>query len=191
MSHAVEPAIVGDVPPEFKRHLLHVSERASADPSPEDGEQRSAVGEQEALLAVDPENVQIPVVVARSGLAERDFAAEKIEHLLRAPTTTQRTYQPTAPDSRSDAVLVDQPTEQSSATDIRKTCSGRSVVEPVRRCEPERPVWPVSVVVPDVNPEDTLDGVGRRSGDGRGSRRVRSLPTAPRRRSHWAPAPAS
>ncbi len=26
---AVEPAVVGDVPLEFKRHLLHVSERAS------------------------------------------------------------------------------------------------------------------------------------------------------------------
>jgi len=43
------------------------------------------VSEQEALLAADPEKVQIPVVLARSGLAERDLAAEKIEHLLRAP----------------------------------------------------------------------------------------------------------
>jgi len=77
------------------------------------------VGEQEALLAVDPEKVQIPVVVARSGLAERDFAAEKIEHLFVHRTTTQRTYQPTAPDSRSDAVLMDQPAEQVLATDIR------------------------------------------------------------------------
>jgi hypothetical protein len=44
------------------------------------------VGEQETLLALDPDEVQIPVLIARSGLAERDVAAaEKIEHLLRAP----------------------------------------------------------------------------------------------------------
>jgi len=61
------------------------SEISDPDPGPEDGEQRSGVGEQEALVAVDPGTVQIPVVVAWSGLAERDLAAEKIEHLLRAP----------------------------------------------------------------------------------------------------------
>jgi hypothetical protein len=72
-------------------------------------------------------------------------------------TTTQRTYQPTAPDSRSDAVLMDHPAEQVLGTDIRNTYSGRSVDETVRRCEPERPVWPVSVVVPDVNPKDSLE----------------------------------
>ena len=52
---------------------------------------------------------------------------------------------------------MDQPAKQVLATDIRNTCSGRSVVETIRRCEPERPVWPVSVVVPHVNPKDTLE----------------------------------
>ena len=92
------------------------------------------MGEQKALLALDPEKVQIPVVVARSGLAERDFAAEKIEHLLRAPHDHRANLPAHGADSRSDAVLMDQPAEQVLATDIRNTCSGRSVVEKVRRC---------------------------------------------------------
>ena len=45
---------------------------------------RVRVGEQEALPAVHPEQVQAPVVVGRQGLAERDGAAEQIERPLRA-----------------------------------------------------------------------------------------------------------
>jgi len=39
---------------------------------PEDGEQRAGVCEQETLLPVDPEQVQIPVVVGRREFVERD-----------------------------------------------------------------------------------------------------------------------
>src|SRR6266511_247388 len=39
---------------------------------PEDREQRAGVGEQDALLSVDPEQVQVPVVIGRREFAERD-----------------------------------------------------------------------------------------------------------------------
>src|SRR5438876_12117016 len=42
---------------------------------PEDGEQRAGVCEQETLLPVDPEQVQIPVVVGRRKFVERDRPA--------------------------------------------------------------------------------------------------------------------
>src|SRR6266487_2885554 len=52
---------------------------------PEDGEQRAGMREQETLLPIDPEQVQVPVVVGRREFAERDrAAAEQIEHPLRA-----------------------------------------------------------------------------------------------------------
>ncbi len=44
------------------------------------------MGEEEALLPLDPDEVQVPVVVGRRELAEGDgAAAEEIEHLLGAP----------------------------------------------------------------------------------------------------------
>jgi hypothetical protein len=48
-----------------------------ANARPEDGEQRAGMGEQDALLPVDPERVQVPIVVGRRELAERDFAAAR------------------------------------------------------------------------------------------------------------------
>ena len=72
-------------------------------------------------------------------------------------TTTQRTYQPTAPDSRSDAVLMDQPAEQVLATDIRNTCSGRSAVETVVRLDdPEQQKKLIQIVLDDVHRLDRL-----------------------------------
>src|SRR6266508_1080508 len=44
------------------------AEIRAANTCPEDVEQRAGVGEQDALLAVDPEQVQIPVVVGRREL---------------------------------------------------------------------------------------------------------------------------
>jgi hypothetical protein len=52
----------------------------------EDGEECPGVGEQEALPAFDPEQVQVPVVVRRRHIDEsRGSDAEEGEHLRGAP----------------------------------------------------------------------------------------------------------
>ena len=56
-----------------------------AHPGYEDREQRPGVCEQKALLAIDPHEVHVPVVLGRARLRERDgTAAEHIEHPRRA-----------------------------------------------------------------------------------------------------------
>src|SRR6266511_1916755 len=123
---AVEPAVVGDVPLEFTRHLLHVSERAST--------------------------ARLTLRRGTHGSARRaGLGNGHQEHVQRS----QR---------------------RRNGPAVRARAPGVAGV----RCSAER------------KPEGhARDGVGRRSGGGRGSRLERSLPTAPRRRSHWAPAPAS
>jgi hypothetical protein len=72
-------------------------------------------------------------------------------------TTTRRTYQPTAADSRGNAVLVDQPAEQVLTLEINGMYGGRSIDGLVGRFEHECSVRPVPVVVQSVDTKDTLE----------------------------------
>jgi hypothetical protein len=55
------------------------------DTGPKHGEERAVVGEQKTLLPLDPDEVQVPVLVARRKLAEHELAiAQQIEPLLGA-----------------------------------------------------------------------------------------------------------
>jgi hypothetical protein len=56
------------------------SQLGRADIGGEDGEQCRRVDEQEALAAVDPEQVQVPVVVTASDIRRRSLP-EELEHL--------------------------------------------------------------------------------------------------------------
>src|SRR6266540_2818186 len=100
-----------------------VAERAEIrdmNASPENREQGAGVGEEEALLPLDPYEVQVPVVVARRELAEDELAAaEQIEHLLRAPHDHPSNL-PATPSGSRGLVFVDQPAEQIVAARVKR-----------------------------------------------------------------------
>jgi len=81
---------VGDLPSGAGRRRVHDvrtewAEVGSADIEGEYREERPGVREQQALLALDPEEVQVPVVLGRAQVGEgRGSDAEQGERLRRA-----------------------------------------------------------------------------------------------------------
>lgn len=61
------------------------AEIGDVDARPEHGDEGAAMGEKETLLALDPDEVQVPVLVARRQVAQGELATvQQVEHLLGA-----------------------------------------------------------------------------------------------------------
>src|SRR6266540_4331839 len=124
---------------------------------PEDREQSAGLGEQETLLPLDPNEVQVPVIVARRELAEGELAAaEQIEHLLRAPHDHRSNLPATPSGSGCGLVFVDQPAEQIVAARVKRQGGSRDRRRPIRRRQPKRAMRPMRVVVPHIDGKDPL-----------------------------------
>jgi len=151
------------------------------------------MGEQETLLPLDPNKVQVPIIVGRQELAEHDRAGvEQIEHLLRA-----------AHDHSGEPTPVGRPVMRQSG--IRGShrradhdASPAQGVRPARLASTDlvgpaqaRDVADARCSAAHRHEERAPGDSDRRSGGGRDSRRARCAPSARHRRSRSAPEPAS